>query len=216
MIFFRKGVRSTNAKGEKTYYDLESKINQAVFPGLQGGPHNNAIAAIATAMKQSMTPEFVQYQQQVLANAKRLATALQEKGYKVVTGGTDVHLVLIDLRNAGVSGAKAEKILEEVSIACNKNTVPGDKSALNPSGIRLGTPALTTRGLLEKDMDQVVDFIDKALKLAKEIGEKSGPKLVDFKRLLEEDADVKGKVSALRAAVEKFAESFPMPGYAEY
>lgn len=212
VIFFRKGVKSVNAKGEKVVYDLESKINQAVFPGLQGGPHNNAIAAIATAMKQATTPEFVNYQKQVLANAKRLSQGLQERGYKVVTGGTDVHLVLVDLRSAGVSGAKGERILELVSIACNKNTVPGDKSALNPSGIRLGTPALTTRGLVEKDMDQVVEYIDKALKLAKAIGDKSGPKLADFKRMLEEDAQVKEDVEALRVQVEKFSQNFPMPG----
>lgn len=216
VIFFRKGVRTVNAKGEKIYYDFENKINQAVFPGLQGGPHNNAIAAIATAMKQATTPEFVQYQKQVVANAKRLASSLKEKGYNIVTGGTDVHLVLVDLRSAGVTGAKAEKILEEVSIACNKNTIPGDKSAMNPSGIRLGTPALTTRGLVEKDMDQVVDYIDKALKLAKEIDGISGPKLVDFKRVLGEDKRVKTKVEALRNEIEKFAEGFPMPGYSDY
>lgn len=145
VIFFRKGVRSCNAKGEPILYDFETKINQAVFPGLQGGPHNNTIAAIATAMKQAKTAEFVEYQKQIVANARRLSKGLQEKGYKVATGGTDVHMLLVDLRNVGVTGAKAEFILEEISIACNKNTVPGDKSALNPSGIRLGI--LFFRGL---------------------------------------------------------------------
>ncbi|EFA09131.1 serine hydroxymethyltransferase isoform X1 [Tribolium castaneum] len=216
VIFFRKGVRSHNAKGEPIMYDLESKINQAVFPGLQGGPHNNTIAAIATTMKQATTPEFVEYQKQIIANAKRLCKGLQDKGYKIATGGTDVHLLLVDLRNVGLTGAKAEFILEEVSIACNKNTVPGDKSALNPSGIRLGTPALTTRGLVEKDMDQVVEFIDKALKLAKEIGTKSGPKLVDFKKTIECDEETKKKVADLRAQVEEYSCKFPMPGYPEY
>lgn len=138
IIFFRKGVRSHNAKGEAILYDLENKINQAVFPGLQGGPHENAIAAIATAMQQAQTSEFVEYQKQIVRNARRLSEKLQEKGYKVVTGGTDVHMLLVDLRNAKVTGARAEYILEEISIACNKNTVPGDKSAMNPSGIRLG------------------------------------------------------------------------------
>lgn len=159
VIFFRKGVRGTTKSGQKILYDIENKINQAVFPGLQGGPHNHAIAAIATTMKQARSPEFATYQKQVVANARRLAAGLQKLGYKISTGGTDVHLILVDLRSTGLSGAKAERILEDISIACNKNTVPGDKSALNPSGIRLGTPALTTRGFREAEIDKVVDFI---------------------------------------------------------
>ncbi|XP_063904582.1 serine hydroxymethyltransferase isoform X2 [Zophobas morio] len=216
VIFFRKGVRSCNAKGEKIMYDLENKINQAVFPGLQGGPHNNTIAAIATTMEQAKTPEFVEYQKQIIANARRLAQGLVEKGYKIATGGTDVHLLLMDLRNVEITGAKAEYILEEVSIACNKNTVPGDKSALNPSGIRLGTPALTTRGFVEKDIDRVVEFIDKALKLSKEVSAKSGPKLVDYKKVIECDPEIQKKVEALRDEVAAFACQFPLPGYPEY
>lgn len=216
IIFFRKGVRSVNAKGDKILYDLESKINQAVFPGLQGGPHNNAIAAIATALKQAQSKEFIQYQKQVVANARRLAAGLQERGYKIATGGTDVHMLLVDLRNVKLSGAIAEKILEDISIACNKNTVPGDKSALNPSGFRLGTPAITTRGFVEKDIDKVVDFIDRGLKLAIETSTKSGPKLVDFKRLTEENREIKSKISALRKEVEDFCIQFPLPGLPEY
>jgi len=216
VIFFRKGVRSTNAKGEKIMYDLESKINQAVFPALQGGPHNNTIAGIATAMLQAQTPEFKEYQQQVVKNAQQLCKGLISRGYKIATGGTDVHLILVDLRPNNITGAKAEYILEECSIACNKNTVPGDKSALNPSGIRLGTPALTTRGLLETDIDMVVDFIDRALQLSKEITAISGPKLVDYKRIIEEDQTLKAKVKALREEVERFSNKFPLPGYEEY
>ncbi|KAJ4444387.1 hypothetical protein ANN_06179 [Periplaneta americana] len=216
VIFFRKGVRSVNKAGEKILYDLESKINQAVFPGLQGGPHNNAIAGIATAMLQARTPEFLKYQQQTVVNARRLSDGLQKYGYKVVTGGTDVHLVLVDLRSAGITGARAEKILEDISIACNKNTVPGDKSALNPSGIRLGTPALTTRGLKEQDIDKVVDFIHRGLELSKEVTKISGPKLVDFKRVLKEDATISEKVKNLREEVEAFSRSFPLPGYSDY
>lgn len=216
IIFFRKGVRSVNAKGEKIMYNLESRINQAVFPGLQGGPHNNAIAAIATALKQAQSTEFVQYQKQVVSNARRLAAGLQERGYKIATGGTDVHMLLVDLRNVKLSGAAAEKILEDISIACNKNTVPGDKSALNPSGFRLGTPAITTRGFVEKDIDRVVDFIDRGLKLAIVISAKSGPKLVDFKRLTEEDSEIKSKIAALRQEVEEFCLQFPLPGIPEY
>lgn len=215
VIFYRKGVRQVKANGEKVMYDIETKINQAVFPALQGGPHNHAIAGIATAMKQAQMPEFREYQEQVLKNANRLCDGLIKKGYKIAAGGTDVHLVLVDLRSAGITGARAEYILEEISIACNKNTVPGDKSALNPSGIRLGTPALTTRGLVESDIDKVVDFIHRGLELSKEIANVSGPKLVDFKAAVHSD-QFTPKVKALRDEVENFSATFPMPGYEEY
>lgn len=213
VIFFRKGVRSVTAKGDKILYDLENRINQAVFPGLQGGPHNHAIAAIATCMKQTKTSEFVAYAKQIVANAKRLSDGLQAKGYKVVTGGTEVHMLLVDLRSAKLTGAKGEFILEEINIACNKNTVPGDKSALNPSGIRLGTPALTTRGLVEEDIDKVVDFIDRGLKLAREISAKSGPKLVDFKKAAHEVEEFVKSIANLRDEIEEFSGRFPLPGY---
>uniref|UniRef100_U5EY04 Serine hydroxymethyltransferase n=1 Tax=Corethrella appendiculata TaxID=1370023 RepID=U5EY04_9DIPT len=216
VIFFRKGVRSVKANGDKVYYDLEARVNQAVFPGLQGGPHNNAIAGIASAFLQAQTPEFKEYQEQVVKNSRSLCAGLIEKGYSVATGGTDVHLVLVDLRPAGITGARAEYILEEISIACNKNTVPGDKSALNPSGIRLGTPALTTRGLGEQDMEKVVDFIDRGLKLSKEIAAVSGPKLVDFKESVHKNAQFVPKVKALRDEVELFSSKFPLPGYEDY
>ncbi|XP_041786855.1 serine hydroxymethyltransferase isoform X2 [Anopheles merus] len=216
VIFYRKGVRTVKPNGEKVMYDLESRINQAVFPGLQGGPHNHAIAGIATCMLQAQSPEFRAYQEQVIKNARALCVGLLEKGYSVATGGTDVHLVLVDLRPVAITGARAEYILEEISIACNKNTVPGDKSALNPSGIRLGTPALTTRGLLEKDMQQVVEFIDRGLRLSKEISNVSGPKLADFKRILHEDSTFSEKVNKLRKEVEQYSEQFPLPGYADF
>lgn len=216
VIFYRKGVRSVKANGDKVLYDLESKINQAVFPGLQGGPHNHAIAGIATCMLQAQTPEFKDYQVQIIKNARALCDGLLKKGYSISTGGTDVHLVLVDLRPAGITGARAEYVLEEISIACNKNTVPGDKSALNPSGIRLGTPALTTRGLTEGDMAKVVDFIDRGLQLSKEITAVSGPKLADFKRVLHEDPNFNAKVQALKKEVQTYSEKFPMPGYEEF
>lgn len=215
VIFFRKGVRSVKANGEKVLYDLEAKINAAVFPGLQGGPHNNTIAGIATAFRQAKTPEFAEYQRQVVKNAQKLCNGLIAKGYSIATGGTDVHLVLVDLRNVQITGARAEYILEEISIACNKNTVPGDKSALNPSGIRLGTPALTTRGLNESNMDDVVEFIHRGLQLAKEIGATSGPKLVDFKAAVH-SAAFADKVKALRTEVEEYSAKFPLPGLVEY
>lgn len=212
VIFYRKGVRSVKPNGEKVMYDLERRINDAVFPGLQGGPHDHAIAGIATAFHQAKTPEFAAYQKQVVKNAQRLSDKLIEKGYKVVTGGTDIHLILVDLKPVDISGARAEFILEEISIACNKNTAPGDKSALNPSGIRLGTPALTTRGFTETDIDKVADFIDRGLKLSKEITKISGPKLVDYKHVIETNEDVKAKICALRSEVEKLSSQFPLPG----
>lgn len=216
VIFFRKGVRSVKANGDKVMYDLEAKINQAVFPGIQGGPHNHAIAGIATCMLQARMPEFKDYQTQIIRNAQALCKGLLERGYSISTGGTDVHLVLVDLRPAGITGARAEYALEEISIACNKNTVPGDKSALNPSGIRLGTPALTTRGLVESDMAKVVDFIDRGLQLSKEITAVSGPKLVDFKRVLHEDKKLNDKVQTLKEEVQAYSAKFPMPGYEEF
>lgn len=214
VIFYRKGVRSVKANGDKVMYELEAKINEAVFPGLQGGPHNHAIAGIATAMKQAQSTEFQEYQQQVVRNAQRLCKGLMERGYNISTGGTDIHLALVDLRNVQITGARAEYILEEISIACNKNTVPGDKSALNPSGIRLGTPALTTRGLVESDIDRVVDLIDRGLKLSKEISATSGAKLVDFKAACHSD-QFKGKIAALRKEVEDFGSKFSLPGTEE-
>ncbi|KYM87473.1 Serine hydroxymethyltransferase, cytosolic [Atta colombica] len=169
-----------------------------------------------TAMKQVKTPEFFEYQKQIVLNAKRLCAGLQERGYKISTNGTDVHMLLIDLRSSGITGSKAEKILEDISIACNKNTVPGDKSALNPSGIRLGTPAITTRGLIEKDIDKVVDFIDRGLKLSKEVTAISGPKLVDFKKILSTDENIKTKIAALKEEVEIFSRQFSIPGHETY
>jgi glycine hydroxymethyltransferase len=214
MIFFRKGVRRTGLKGESIMYDLEKRINEAVFPGLQGGPHDNVIAAVGVALKEALSPEFKAYQRQVLTNAKALCAALQAKGYSIVCGGTDNHLMLLDLRPASTEGAMAEKVLEAVSIAVNKNTCPGDKSALRPSGLRLGTPALTSRRLTEKHMDTVAEFIHRGISLTVEIQAACETKSIkELKAKLEEDATVKQKVAALRADVEKFASAFPMPGH---
>lgn len=219
LIFYRKGVRSTNPKtGVQTMYDLENQINAAVFPGLQGGPHNNAIAGVATALKQAMTPEFREYQQKIVSNAKRLCEALANLGYKIVTGGTDVHIVWVDLRNRKISGSLAARLLEEVSIACNKNTVPGDKSALNPSGIRLGTPALTTRGLMEEHMDQVAAFIDEGVNLAIKIRQQGistplspSQEMTVFNKLILEPENKK-KINELKERIECYAKQFFMPG----
>merc|ERR1712212_1067488 len=216
LIFYRRGVRSVDNKGNKVMYDIENKINLAVFPGLQGGPHNHAIAGIAVAMKQAKSEEFKTYQRQVVKNAQRLAEGLIKLGYNIVTGGTDSHIVHVDLKRSpvAISGAKGELILEEVNISCNKNTVPGDKSALNPSGVRLGTPSLTTRGLTVEDMKTVVGFLDTAFNLAVEIQQQSGPKLVDFKKALKEEQFTQ-KIQDIRNKVEAFAAAFRLPGHTD-
>ncbi|KAM8962270.1 serine hydroxymethyltransferase, cytosolic [Pelodytes ibericus] len=215
MIFYRKGVRSIDPKtGKEILYNYESPINQAVFPGLQGGPHNHAIAGIAVALKQTLTPEFKLYQKQVLSNCRVLAATLEELGYHIVTGGSDNHLLLVDLRSKNTDGGRAEKVLEACSIACNKNTCPGDKSALRPSGLRLGTPALTSRGFHEEDFKKVAQFIHTGIELTLEIQSEQNPKatLKEFKEKLASDGKHREKISALREEVEQFAGMFPIPG----
>jgi len=129
-------------------------IDKTIFPGIQGGPLEHVIAAKAVALKEAMTEEFKNYQVQILKNAKALSTRLIERGFRLVSGGTDNHLMLVDLRNKGITGKDAEKILDEHNITCNKNAIPFDtQSPMITSGIRLGTPAVTTRGFKEEDMD---------------------------------------------------------------
>ncbi|OXB81911.1 UNVERIFIED_CONTAM: hypothetical protein H355_015108 [Colinus virginianus] len=208
------GTRSTDPKtGKETLYNLESLINQAVFPGLQGGPHNHAIAGIAVALRQAMTPEFKAYQQQVVANCKTLAAALMELGYDIVTGGSDNHLILLDLRSRGTDGGRAERVLELCSIACNKNTCPGDISALRPSGLRFGTPALTSRGFRQDDFRTVARYIHKGIELTLRVQNDMSPKatLKEFKEKLEEEK-YRGELKALKEEVEAFAATFPLPG----
>ena len=148
----------------RTRENLPTLIDRAIIPGLQGGPHNHQTAAIAVALKEAAQPQFKEYAQQIVKNAKRLAKGLSEKGYRLVTGGTDNHLLLIDLANKKLTGAEAENALGQAGITVNKNTVPFDpRPPFDPSGIRLGTPALTTRGLKENEMDQVAEWIDRAI-----------------------------------------------------
>lgn len=151
-------------KAERTKENLPTLIDRAIIPGLQGGPHNHQTAAIAVALYEAAQPAFKIYAQQIVKNAKTLAKELSGKGYQLVTGGTDNHLLLIDLTNKGVVGAEAETALGKASITVNKNTVPFDpRPPFSPSGIRLGTPALTTRGMKESDMVQVAEWIDTAI-----------------------------------------------------
>ena len=140
------------------------KVNSKIFPGIQGGPLPHVIAAKAVAFKEAMQDSYQVYIDQVVKNAKALAKGLMNKNFDLVTGGTDNHLVLVDLNNKGITGKQAEQSLEKAGITVNKNTVPGEtKSPFVTSGIRLGTPALTTRGMKEKDMERIVDWMDTAL-----------------------------------------------------
>lgn len=207
MIFYRKG-----AKPDGTSYDLENPINFAVFPGLQGGPHNHTIAALATALKQAKGEDYVNYQKQVVANSKALADALVAKGYSLVSGGTDNHLCLVNLKaSRKIDGARVEAVLELANIALNKNTVPGDKSALSPSGVRMGTPALTSRGFAEADFATVADLFDQGVSIALDIKAKGG-KLKDFKALLHSD-EFAPKIAKLKSDVSEFAKGFATVGF---
>jgi glycine hydroxymethyltransferase len=166
-------------------------IDKTVFPGIQGGPLMHVIAAKAVAFREALTEEFRSYQRQIVKNAQALASALKERGYRLVSGGTDTHLILVDLTSKGLTGAEAERHLEEVGIMVNKNTIPFDpRSPAVTSGIRLGTPAVTTRGMGEEEMVQIADLIDLVLE-----GARKG------KAGVEEEA--RGRVKAL-------SEAFPL------
>ncbi|KAK7989869.1 purine and uridine phosphorylase [Apiospora arundinis] len=213
MIFFRKGVRSVDAKtGKEVLYDLENPINFSVFPGHQGGPHNHTITALSVALKQAQSPEFKAYQQQVVDNAKTLENKFKELGYNLVSGGTDSHMVLLDLRAQALDGARVEAILEQINIACNKNSIPGDRSALTPCGIRIGTPAMTSRGFGTKDFERVAQYIDQSIKLCKEIqGElpKEANKLKDFKAKVA-SGEV-AKINEIKKEISQWCSTFPLP-----
>lgn len=213
MIFYRKGSKGTDKKGNPLTYDFEEKINFAVFPGHQGGPHNHTISGLAVALKQAMTPEFKAYQEQVLSNSKSFAESLQKRGYELVSGGTENHLVLVNLKNKGLDGSRVERVMELSHIAANKNTVPGDVSAMVPGGVRMGTPALTTRGFTEDDFDRVAEFFDQAVGLAQKAKSASGPKLKDFRSFIDSDSGIQSEISNLRHDVEAFAKEFPTIGF---
>jgi len=199
MIFFRYS---------EFYPDIKEKIDMAVFPGLQGGPHNHQIGALATQLLEVNTPEFVEYSKQVCTNAKALAAALLAKGHKLASDGTDNHLVLWDLRPHGLTGGKVEKVCDAVSISLNRNCVHGDASALSPGGVRIGAPSMTTRGCNAEHFEKIAGFLDQVVKIALKIQEEKGKKLKDF------EVGIKGNkdVDALKKDVEAFAIAFGFPG----
>ncbi|KAK0390043.1 hypothetical protein NLU13_3616 [Sarocladium strictum] len=222
MIFFRKGVRHVDKKGKETRYDLEGPINASVFPGHQGGPHNHTITALAVALGQAATPDFRRYQEAVLSNAQALARRLSEvHGYNLVSGGTDNHLLLLDLKCKGVDGARVERVLELCGVASNKNTVPGDTSALKPGGLRIGTPAMTTRGFKESDFERVADIVDRAVaitaavdKQARAAAEEQGLKNAGSVRAFLSfvgDGSAVPEIQVLRDEVAAWVGKFPGP-----
>jgi len=170
-------------------------IDKAVFPGLQGGPHNHTTAAIAVALHEAAQPAFREYAHQIVANARALADALTERGFDLVSGGTDNHLILVDLANKGIAGKPADQALDRAGIELNYNTVPYDpRKPFDPSGIRLGTPALTTRGLTEQQMPQVAAWMDDAITA-----------------VLKDD---EAAIAAIAGEVRTLLSGYPMPGFA--
>lgn len=211
MIFYKKGTKK-DKKGNDVPLEFEQKIDYAVFPGHQGGPHNHTITALAVALLLATKPEYKEYQSQVLKNAKSFARDLQKEGFDIVTGGTDNHLMLVDLRNQGLDGARLEKVLEMVSIAANKNTIPSDKSALMPNGIRFGTPAMTSRGLLEGHFTIISQFVSEAAKIAKTLKSlQPDGKLVDFSKILH--SQKWPEIENLKQKIETFSSNFPTIGF---
>ena len=171
--------------------EFAEAIDKAVFPGLQGGPHNHTTAAIAVALKEAATPEFKAYARKVVSNAKTLADELKARGFSLVSGGTDNHLILIDLTNKKVIGKKGAKALDAAGIVCNYNTVPYDpRKPFSPSGLRIGTPAVTSRGMGDAEMRQIAKFMDEAISQA---GDEAALKKI-------------------AAAVTEMCRQFPAPG----
>ncbi|EGC37884.1 serine hydroxymethyltransferase [Dictyostelium purpureum] len=208
LIFYRKSKRR-DAKGNIIDDDLENRINFAVFPSCQGGPHENTIAGIAVALKEAASTDFQDYVKQVRRNSQIMGEELKKRGYSLVTNGTDNHLVLWDLRPQGITGSKIEKACDEAHITVNKNAVYGDTNAIAPGGIRLGAPALTSRGLKEEDFVKVVDFLDRVVKVSLDVQSKVGKKMPDFQKAIAESNEIK----EIRKEVVEFSKQFGMPGH---
>lgn len=191
-LILTKGVAGNPLKApEKTIENLPTLIDREVFPGFQGGPHMHIIAAKAVAFGEAQRPEFKEYAQQILKNAKRLADELMKRGFKLVTNGTDNHLILADIHTSfGIDGDVAEKTLDRIGLTLNKNAIPNDTlPPFRPSGIRLGTPAITSRGLKEDDMETVAEWMSKAIR----------------------NRNDEPSLEKLKKEVAGFTEKFPLP-----
>jgi len=184
-----RGPRGAMIFCQKQFADA---VDKAVFPGLQGGPHENVIAAKAVAFGEILSEDFREYAKQIVSNAKALAQELLAQGFRLVTGGTDNHLLLVDLQNKGVTGKEAEELLDQVGIIVNKNTIPNEpRSPFDPSGIRLGTPAITSRGMKENEMRQIGTWIGEAI----------------------ESKGNEANIDELKGKVRELAQAFPPPGF---
>merc|ERR1712232_590110 len=218
-----RGPRSGMIFSKKEY---SSAIDTAVFPMLQGGPHNHQIGAVAIALKEAMSSPFKVYGQNVIDNANVLASTLIEKGHTIVTNGTDNHIVLWNVRDMGLTGFMVEKVLESISITTNKNSIFGDVSAINPGGVRLGTPALTTRGFQKDDFKIVANYLHEGCILALDIKNivlsnkkdlddddktKNKVTMKEFIHVLENDQIILKKIMEMKIKIESFAKSFPLP-----
>jgi glycine hydroxymethyltransferase len=204
----RSGIIFINKKTENGA--LVAKINEAVFPGLQGGPHNHQIAAVAHQLKHVNTPEFKKYMTNVRDMAQHLSEKLKEKGYQIMTDGTDNHLLLVNLKSTGVTGNKLEYLCELVDISLNKNCVAGDQNAMSPNGIRIGTSAMVTREFGKNDFDLVAEYLDQTVMLCKDVQNIVGSKFVDFKEYLQnQETEVYTKIIELKNKVNKLAHDKP-------
>lgn len=186
--------------------DMATAVDEAVFPALQGGPHNHQIAGVAAQLYTVQQPEFKEYMKQVVTNARILSDAVRNYDcFEVMTGGTDNHTVLVKMLN-GVSGSKMEYVCELVDISINKNTVYGDLNPMNPSGMRLGTPAMTTRGFHDEDFVDIARFLKEVNDICSTAQERYGKRLVAFKAGLEDDLELQNHIIALRDEVNAFAK----------
>lgn len=201
-------------KGLDKDQELAQKIDKAIFPGLQGGPHNHTTAAIAVALKEAQKPSFKTYAKQIVANAKALADEFIKQNITLVSGGTDNHLLLLDLSKEGHLGAQLEYAMDIAHMTANKNTIPEDKaSPYYPSGLRLGTPALTTRGMKEKEMRQIAQWICEIIEHIKKYPlpddkKKRAAFMTDFKKQMDQDAFLEKIAQKITA----FTKPFPIPG----
>jgi glycine hydroxymethyltransferase len=211
----RGGMILVTSKGLKKDPKLAEKIDRAIFPGLQGGPHDHTTAAIAVALGEAARPSFRIYAKQVIANSKALANALIKRGFTLVSGGTDNHMILIDLTPGGPGrGAFLQEALDQVGISLNKNTIPADASSpFYPSGVRLGSPAATTRGMKEKEMEKIADWISQVYEVIKDYqlpDAKEERKAIfqKFRSFIEKNK----RLNALQQEVKPFCLKYRVPG----
>merc|ERR1712061_922477 len=187
--------------------DIKERIDMAVFPGLQGGPHNHQIGGLAVQLLEVQSESFKEHSKAVVENARILGETLMAKGHKLASDGTDNHLILWDLRPHGLTGSKVEKVCEVCPISLNRNAVHGDASALSPGGVRIGSPAMTTRGCTVEDFKKIALFLDRCCQVALKVQQEKGKKLKDFEMGLSECKEV----FVLKKDVEAFATAFGYP-----